>query len=198
MHSLHVPNVQALRERWALHKARLQRAREREARRAERQYLLVSLPPLLTPQLSMHTHFLIAYPAFDGIRLTQSLRQPKACHLSMSCSSHRAAPNEGLHSDPFSAPWAEACDAVQNLRAQVKAERAARRAERNRVGAAKAGKHCWRLSSQQTFCLEAATKICAESCCIMPNIVMHAEATATATQSKVCCCTDLLLCHTFM
>ena len=50
MHSLHVPNVQALKERWALHKARLQRAHERELRRAERQYLIVKLPPSKNPR----------------------------------------------------------------------------------------------------------------------------------------------------
>jgi hypothetical protein len=49
MHSLHVSHKQALKERWAQHKAQLQRAQEREARRAERQLLIVRPPPSLTP-----------------------------------------------------------------------------------------------------------------------------------------------------
>ena len=95
----------------------------------------------------MHAHFLIASIVLDQkMNFTQYLCQPKARYLNMFCSSHQAAPNEGLHGAPFpSAPWAEVCLTVQNLRAQVKAERAARRAERGRVGAAKAGKHCWRV-----------------------------------------------------
>ena len=48
-HSLHAPDAQALKQRWALHKARLRREHERESRRAERQYLIVRLPPSLTP-----------------------------------------------------------------------------------------------------------------------------------------------------